>query len=480
MASNKAATWIAFGQVVRRNLTTSANASTTTKSLRAQTCHHISQFSPLILNRPVITHTSIIPGQTWSQNRHFSCGLSSRTNEAAPNASSDGATKSGLRKPIRPSATSDPLRKVAAEAQRSSRQNLVRGSGRLRHVDPEARTKDVTAYCAAEEYDLFRATDNIKNTRLTAIPFPDAASPQVLHLQVSSYPFKQEDMGVKKATGSGDVFVFSSGCVVGWNVPSGLMEHLVDKILPTAAGEAYHPGRREVEDLEYIEDPGTENSQIVGETIILGTKVSSVSAQGAQDGHVDVNKQAARDMILTKIAFSSALARSTKLAVLENRLATYFYSTRDIPATLSLGTPLRITRSKILRKTGELLSIRAQLNLYSDELTDSLPDLFWDFPHSLGLEGYYDQVGQALDVGVRIKALNEKMDYASEIASVLRERLSEKHSSMLEWMIIGLICIEVGFGMVHLAREKAEMTENGRLREMAEEWLEKELGKSRR
>jgi required for meiotic nuclear division protein 1 len=97
-----------------------------------------------------------------------------------------------------------------------------------------------------------------------------------------------------------------------------------------------------------------------------------------------------------------------------------------------------------LRKTGELLNIRAQLNLYS-ELTDSLPDLFWDSRHELGLEGYYDLVGRALDVGIRIKVLNEKMDYAQEIASVLRETLSERHNLRLEWGIIILIAIEVVF-----------------------------------
>ena len=59
-------------------------------------------------------------------------------------------------------------------------------------------------------------------------------------------------------------------------------------------------------------------------------------------------------------------------------------------------------RKFILQKTGELLSIRAQLNLYS-ELTDSLPDLFWDTKHELGLEGYYDQVGRALDTNIRVK-----------------------------------------------------------------------------
>jgi uncharacterized Rmd1/YagE family protein len=134
-------------------------------------------------------------------------------------------------------------------------------------------------------------------------------------------------------------------------------------------------------------------------------------------------------------------------------LGKYVESTRTIPTLLSRGTKLPFNRRFMLQKTGELLELRAQLNHYS-ELTDSLPDLFWDSRHELGLEGYYDQVGRALDVGVRIKALNEKMDYAQEIASILRQTMSEKHSIHLEWIIIILIAVEVGFELRREFKER--------------------------
>jgi uncharacterized Rmd1/YagE family protein len=63
-------------------------------------------------------------------------------------------------------------------------------------------------------------------------------------------------------------------------------------------------------------------------------------------------------------------------------------------------------------------------------------------------------VGRALDVGIRIKVLNEKMDYAQEIASVLREILSEKHGLRLEWIIILLIAVEVGFEVMRIWKER--------------------------
>jgi required for meiotic nuclear division protein 1 len=268
----------------------------------------------------------------------------------------------------------------------------------------------------------------------------------------------------------GDLFIFPSGTVVAWNVPDRVALRLVQRVLPPAARNS-HSGFVEVEseDLEYLEDISKDRCDVVGDTIVIGTKPIAFADEADASTPSKAELAAAQisevDNVLAKIAFSSGLARSTKLAVLERLTDAYFASTRSIPLIMSRGSPLPVTRPAflrktfemlgfgsrlpfsrpfILRKTGELLNIRAQLNLYS-ELTDSLPDLFWDSRHELGLEGYYDLVGRALDVGVRIKVLNEKMDYAQEIASVLRETLSERHNLRLEWGIIILIFIEVVF-----------------------------------
>ena len=68
-------------------------------------------------------------------------------------------------------------------------------------------------------------------------------------------------------------------------------------------------------------------------------------------------------------------------------------------------------------------------------------------------------MGRALDIGSRIKVLNQKMDYSQEIASVLREQLSEKHSLRLEWIIIVLIAVEVGFEIRREWKEAKEAKE---------------------
>ena len=274
--------------------------------------------------------------------------------------------------------------------------------------------------------------------------------PQVVHVEIPTSTSRKTESASQSL---GDVFVFPSGTVVAWDVSDAVTSTLVAKTLFPAA-QYPHPDRIEEEDLEYIEDAGRENSSIKGDKIVLGTKSHTVtSGLSTTLGITDQNHTI--DTVLAKIAFSSGLARSTKLAALESLLGNYFESTRSIPAMLSRGGRLPFTRSFILQKTGQLLSIRAQLNLYS-ELTDSLPDLFWDSRHELNLEGYYDQVGKALDTNIRIKILNEKMDYAQEIASVLRQQLSEQHGVRLEWIIIALIAVEVGFAIRQEFKEYSE------------------------
>ena len=239
-----------------------------------------------------------------------------------------------------------------------------------------------------------------------------------------------------------DLFVFESGTLVGWGLPAEAVDALAVSHLVAAAADPF-VALRETETLDFRRDATRETSAMRGDVVVLGTR----------------HEAAEGDRLATtraQIAFSSGLARSTKLAVLEQSFTEYFESTRRIPDILagrkgsssssggSGGGLGRISQKFILQKTGELLSLRAQLNHYR-ELTDALPDIFWDARAELGLEGYYEQVGRALDVGVRIKTLNQKMDYAQEIATVLREISSERHGTRLEWIIIVLITVEVVF-----------------------------------
>ncbi|KAG5207042.1 DUF155 domain-containing protein [Trichophyton interdigitale] len=350
------------------------------------------------------------------------------------------------------------LRRAAVEAQISKDVRRLPVSPDIPSPEP----KVVTAYAVAERFDIAKVMEILLAKGYEPDPLETGLYPQVVHIQVPLDSIRRTTSLASSDLSSdevGDVFVFPSGTVVSWSLPETFASYLATTVLLPAA-ENPHIERMETEDLDYIEDPQRDNSYMKGDVIILGTNPVP-EEQKTQD--IRHPNRTTVDTVLTKIAFSSGLARSTKLAVLESLLLNYFDSTRNIPTQLSKGSRLPYTRNFILRKTGQLLSLRAQLNLYS-ELTDSLPDIFWDSRHELGLEGNYDQVGKALDVGIRIKVLNEKMDYAQEIASVLRERLSETHGLRLEWTIILLIAVEVCFEVLRLWKERkqelAAMKEN--------------------
>lgn len=359
------------------------------------------------------------------------------------------------KKSTRSQSSKNSLRRIAAasEAAKST----------VSYGEQKQKTKLCTAYCTAEKYDLIHAARVIRHKGYAIDPSATGLVDQVLHFRLPSTELKDPDTSV----GYGDIFIFPSGNIVSWSLPQSKISSLATLIL--SAADHPHQDEVETEDLEYIEDPCSRRSRITGDVIMLGT-APSMNLLLIENADLDIalgEKQTALsaadelNITLAKIAFSSGLARSTKLAVLESLLHEYLVTTSTIPTLLSKGSRLPFTRSFILRKTGELLEFRAQLNLYS-ELTDSLPDIFWDSRHELGLEGYYESVGRALDVNVRIKQLNEKLDYASGIVEVLRERLSERHALGLEWMIILLITVEVGFEVLRLWKEGREEEREGR------------------
>ncbi|KAI2606739.1 hypothetical protein GGR54DRAFT_619914 [Hypoxylon sp. NC1633] len=250
---------------------------------------------------------------------------------------------------------------------------------------------------------------------------------------------KFDPAGVVHARGmnNGDIFVFPSGTVVAWSVPVDALTSLAKKHLIRAA-ELPHVNRLEVEELEFMPDENRDTSYMKGEVVVLGTR-----AQELENHRLDTT--------LAKIAFSSGLARSPKLAVLENQAIDYFENSKNSLEFLEGSSRHKLERSSVLKMTGQLLSLRSQLNHYSD-ITDQLPDMFWDSESNL--ENYYNQISTVLDIRQRVGILNKKIDYGFENVSVLREMVSEKDSHRLEWIIIILITIEVVFELRRVYREE--------------------------
>ncbi|KYK57196.1 YagE family protein [Drechmeria coniospora] len=362
---------------------------------------------------------------------------STPSSESPRQEHSVAVSASTRRKPTRATTAKGSLRRVAIIAQQPKRGADGKAAGESVGEAQVDSSTTISATCIAESFNMPLVLEILQSHGFAIDP--------------DSTGFDAAEVVHAKGVNGGDIFVFPSGTVVTWSLPP----DVVTKQILRAAEDPHPPALREVEDLDFATDTSKAESTMKGDVVVLGTRRED------KDGDT-------RDTTLAKIAFSSGLARSTKLAVLESALTSYFESTRNIPALLSQGAGVPLGRRFILQKTGELLSLRARLNHYS-ELTDSLPDIFWDSRSELGLEGYYDQVGRALDVNVRIRTLNQKMDYAQEIATVLREMSSEQHGTRLELIIILLIAVEVVFELRRIVLEWMQEREMAKTTEAAEE-----------
>ena len=48
-----------------------------------------------------------------------------------------------------------------------------------------------------------------------------------------------------------------------------------------------------------------------------------------------------------------------------------------------------------------------------------------------------------------MQVMNEKLNHCVELADMLTTNLADQHHVRLEWMIIALIMVEVGFEVIH-------------------------------
>lgn len=323
----------------------------------------------------------------------------------------------------------DPLRRVASIAQRANRK-------------PQQATKDgvsmpgkdyaqtICAICVAESFDMKEVVRALHGQHYLIDPDGlDFDDDEIIHARV-------------RDTSDGDFYIFESGTVVTWSLPPEKGVYVATDLLQKAKENPHDTGIETdnlTEKLEFEIDSSTSTNSMRGDTVVLGTKI---------DPAFDSNPT---DTGRAKIAFSSGLARSTKVAVLETLLNEFLERTMELPMQLERGN-LRADMPHILKLTGTILRLRSQLNFFS-ELTDSLPDKFWDQRAELKLDSIYDQVGKALDVPSRIRVLNQRMDYADDMLATFRGMLQAKHDTRLEEIIIYLIAIEVVFQLVNWWRD---------------------------
>ncbi|KAA3676352.1 uncharacterized protein DEA37_0005975 [Paragonimus westermani] len=140
-----------------------------------------------------------------------------------------------------------------------------------------------------------------------------------------------------------------------------------------------------------------------------------------------------------------------KLSLLENRFDTVAIQMEPWIAKMKTGLGINFPQSRVLKKTGELFTLRHLLNI-STSMIDT-PDFYWDRPE---VEALYNQLRSALSVSARTRVLNSKLNMCCELTEILSNHLQSRHSSRLEWMIIALILVEVAFEAFYYHERRVE------------------------
>ncbi|CAL8093311.1 unnamed protein product [Calicophoron daubneyi] len=256
-----------------------------------------------------------------------------------------------------------------------------------------------------------------------------------------------------------DVFIFRNGVIVLWNIAESEHSSFLSRIRKFCKELLTDP-LVEREDLRYCFT--NKATCLVGEDLFLQSNESRLSG-GAKSTAEQIRtameqrnphkfpevSSSADDAVfvpvedsrrLEQFAFSDALATSVKLSLLENSFDTVAIQMEPWIKDMKKGLRTTFPQSSVIKKTGELFTLKHLLNISTSMI--ETPDFYWDRP---AVESLYVQLKNALSVSARTRILNCRLDMCCELTEILSNHLQSRHASRLEWMIIVLILVEVGF-----------------------------------
>lgn len=208
----------------------------------------------------------------------------------------------------------------------------------------------------------------------------------------------------------GNIFIFRYGCIVLWNVSNEEEAHFLN-LLEKFSENAINPVFEEF-DYCFAKKP-----RFFQDKITLAKS---------------------RSHALQMLAVSYGLSQAIKLTAFEARIDNTIEMTKNIPQELARRGKISLSRKEISRRIGELFIERNSVNLHSDIL--DAPVFIWDHPE---YESLYTMTTNDLELHARTAVLNRRLDIVKELFEMMRDELNNRHSTMLESIIVVLIMMEV-------------------------------------
>lgn len=257
------------------------------------------------------------------------------------------------------------------------------------------------SFCTAISYSLNGINNYFKSKK-----FATKLSKNVLHVALSD---KQ-----------GDLFFFSHGCFVSWNLRRKEELALITEIRPFST-DPLHIIETDYFSFTYGEETTLETHERFNADVI------TLESDNPQ----------------IKLAISYGLAESIKLEYYEEIIKKTIKKNSKLPQVLAKTGKIALSRRAISQRMGEIFIEMSSVNLNSGYL--DVPEYFWRYPN---LENYYTLTEQFLDITRRVTALNQRLDVLHQFFDMLTGQLQFQHTSLLEVIIILLIAIEIVISLI--------------------------------
>ncbi|ODN79863.1 hypothetical protein L202_03757 [Cryptococcus amylolentus CBS 6039] len=241
----------------------------------------------------------------------------------------------------------------------------------------------------------------------------------------------------------GEIWVFNSGSFVTWGLTEEEGRAFLREVIRSGGADVeiarVAPTEYEVEQVDFVVDP-TARTHILGNLILLGRppRLSTFHPSPSLAS------------LLARYTLSLSLSRSSSLSVLEDRLDSHIASVSRLPRALEKYGRQPMPRKEVIRKMGEVMTLRMAVNTSGGGLDDT-PEFYWSEPE---LESYFDSVASEFEIKERVESFNQKLDYAEDVQNTLRALLTESSAHRMEIIIILLISVEV---IIVLIREGPEL-----------------------
>lgn len=386
----------------------------------------------MILSRCHILKT--VPLSTWSGNLLFTRNLSRFTTLRRGMDIKKSELNLKTMKP--PSSTQDPSRNLRRTFLPKYQRSAFSIGDELEQVLTSSLTvKPCSTISTAERYDFEKCIQLLQSKGFQALSLiPD---------EVISFRYNADGY-------RGDVMILiQNGTIVNWGFDETFATQNILQLVEDARINPLPEESFETEDMDFVEIESVNQYEAIQANASSTADIAATLAKYGTTSFlagdlIVINSTDPDSGMLDKAAFSSGLARSTNLAVLEKSLEDHISKTRIITEKISKGIKLKLGEAEALKLIGRLFLIRGKLNLYS-ELIET-PDLYWSEPQ---LERTFKQTSKYLDIGPRINILNSKLDYSTDECRAIMSVLNEKKSTFLEWIIIYLITLEIVFELYH-------------------------------